>query len=71
MIGVDQQSCDLLKPSCGSERTCVRSANDWTSGGVEWGALASANTSRQLVLKFQELFQLVHDPNIGPWILAA
>ena len=44
---------------------------DWTSGEVGWETLALEFPSRQLALKCKEVFKLVHELNIGPWILAA
>ena len=60
MVGVDQESCYEQN-----------SAFDWTSGEVGWETLTLEFPSRQLALKFKEVCELVHELNIGPWILAA
>ena len=71
MVGVDQDSCYELKSSSTNDRAWVWSAFDWTSGEVGWETLALEFPTRQLALQFKEVFELVHELNIGPWILAA
>ena len=62
MVGVDQESCYQLQTSGSNERAWV-----W-SGEVEWESLALEFPSRHLALKFKEIFELVHELNMGLWI---
>ena len=71
MVGVDQESCYELKSSSTNDRAWVWSAFDWTSGEVGWETIALEFPTRQLALQFKEVCELVHELNIGPWILAA
>ena len=71
MVGVDQDSCYELKSSSTDDRAWVWSAFDWTSCEVGWETLALEFPTRQLALQFKEVFELVHELNIAPWILAA
>ena len=41
------------------------------SGGVEWELLALEFPSRHLALKFKEIFELVHELNMEPWIFGS
>ena len=70
MVGVDKESCYELKSSSNNDQAWVWSAFDWTSGEVGWETLALEFPTRQLALQFKEVFELVHELNIGPWILA-
>ena len=71
MVGVDQESCYELVPSSTYDQAWVWSAFDWTSGEVGWETLALEFPTRQLALQFKEVFEHVHELNIGPLILAA
>ena len=49
-----------------NDQAWVWSAFDWTSGEVDWETLALEFPSRQLALQFKEVFEHVHELNIGP-----
>ena len=70
MVGVDQQSCYELKSSSTNDQAWVWSAFDLTSGEVDWETLALVFPTSQLALQFKEVFEHVHELNIGPWTLA-